>query len=433
MFKYDFIILYEHRARELENAVLLAMMLEKKGYRVAIEYRWSARILFQKADVIITPYLYQTETVVDFALQPFCRLRKIINMQYEQVFVKKNEYMLGDLPKDFAKNATHISWGGNTTDRYKKIGIKLDNIFETGHISLDLNTIKYRSTFLTKGDISIHFNIPVEKKWFLFISSFSCIGLSKTVYENWKKRTIGTEYLSEMSYKSQPVILDYLEQLAKDHPGIIVIYRPHPFEVGCQRLADLENKYKNFKVIAQHSIRQWILVSDYISTWYSTSLVDVLFANKPCAIIRPIPFQEEYDYIIFRDQKIISKYSELEEFINNPDKRFAVNPQTIKKYYCNDFDACTFEKLRDKCIQVRNDKKFEFNYYKAIHPSPILLLKYHVYRILMSLAKFIDYSRLSPEKYRTDIQLAHREMKNNNKEIKFYRKRFLRIIVNESP
>lgn len=431
MFKYDFIILYEHRARELENAVLLAMMLEKKRYKVAIEYRWSARILFQKADVVITPYLYFNEMVIDFAFQPFCHFKKIINMQYEQVFVKKNEDMLGDLPKSYAKNATHVSWGENTTDRYKKIDIKLDNIFETGLISLDLNTIKYRSVFLTKEDISSHFNIPTEKKWLLFISSFSCIGLSKTVYENWKKRTIGTDYFSDISYKSQPIILDYLEQLAKKHPELIVVYRPHPFEVGCQRLTDLEKNYKNFKVISQHSIRQWILVSDYISTWCSTSLVDVLFAKKPCVIIRPIPFQEEYDFPIYRDQKIISEYQDLEEFISKPDERFAVNPQTIKKYYRNDFDACAFEKLRDKCIQVRNDKKFEFNYYKAIHPSSLLLLKYHIYRFLMSIAKFVDYSRFVPEKYRTDVQLAHREMKESGKEIKFYRKRFSGIVANE--
>ena len=58
MGRYDFIILYEHRKRELENAVLLAVMLEKRGYKVAIEYRRSARLLFQKTDVIIVPFFF---------------------------------------------------------------------------------------------------------------------------------------------------------------------------------------------------------------------------------------------------------------------------------------------------------------------------------------------------------------------------------------
>ena len=70
------------------------MMLEKKGYKVAIENRYSARILFQKTDVIIAPYLYKNETVAFFALQPFYHLKKIINMQYEQLFFKKGKMNL---------------------------------------------------------------------------------------------------------------------------------------------------------------------------------------------------------------------------------------------------------------------------------------------------------------------------------------------------
>lgn len=174
------------------------------------------------------------------------------------------------------------------------------------------------------------------------------------------------------------------------------------------------------------------MTSDYISTWCSTSLVDVLYAQKPCAIIRPIPFEEEYDYPIYRDQKIISEYQGLEDFINKPDEQYAVNPQTIKQYYCNDFVANTFEKLRDKCIQVRENKKYEYNYFRSIRPSRFLLLKYYLYRILMSLAKFIDYGRISPEKYRTDVNLAHREMKKSKEEIVFYRKQFSGIMKNET-
>lgn len=432
MFNYDFIILYEHRNRELENAVLLAMMLEKKGYKVSIENRYSARILLQRADVIIAPYLYENETVAFFALQPFYHFKKIINLQSEQVFQKIDEEKLSSLPKEIAKNALHISWGKNMTTRFKQIGIQPQFIFEIGQTSIDLNSPKYREVFLSKESVSKEFNIPPQKKWLLFISSFSCIGITKAVYENWKKRGVGTDYFSEISYKSQPIILDYLEQLAKDHPELIVIYRPHPFEAGCHKLTELQNKYNNFRVIAKHSIRQWILVSEYISTWCSTSLVDVLYANKPCAIIRPIPFQEEYDYPIFRDQKIISEYRDLEEFITNPDKRYAVNPTTIKNYYCNDSDASAFEKLRDICIQVRNNKEIEYDYFKAVSPSFAYLLKFYIYKILMSVAKYIDYSKITPEKYYSDVQYARREMRGCGKEIKFYRKRFSRTMKNES-
>lgn len=431
MFRYDFIIIYEHKQRELENAVLLAMMLEKKGYKVAIEYRWSARILFQRADVIITPYLYQNETVIDFALHPFFHCKKIINMQYEQVFKKLEEEKLGSLPDGIAKNAVHISWGENTTKRFKKVGIKPEHIFETGLISVDLNLPKYRNLFLKKESIASHFDIPMEKKWLLFISSFSCIGLTKSELEKWKKRSVGTENFAEISSKSQPIILNYLEELAKNHPETIIIYRPHPHEDTCSRLAELKKKYNNFKVISIYSIRQWIMVCDYISTWCSTSLVDVLYAQKPCAIIRPIPFPEEYDYPIYKGQNIISNYSELDSFINDSSALYNINSKPINEYYCNSFMANAFEKLRNVCIQIRTEKKFECNFFKLIHVSPIYLFLLYMYKTILSLAKFIDYSRLVPEKFRSDVQYAHREMSGCKKEILFYRERFSRILRND--
>lgn len=431
MFKYDFIILYEHRARELENAVLLAMMLEKKGYKVAIEYRRSVHLLFQHTEVILTPFLYHNENVMDFTQQPFCHFKKVINMQYEQVFLKKNEDVLGDLPSNSAKNAVHISWGKNTSNRFRKVGINKKNIFEIGHISMDLNMPKYRNIFLNRDDVSDLLGLSKKNKWLLFISSFSCVGLTRTELEKWKAQTAGVDFFSALSMKSQPIILDYFEKLAKNHPDIIIIYRPHPHENTCNRLAELEKKYENFKVIKNFSIRQWLLVSDYISTWCSTSLVDVLYARKKCAIIRPIPFLEEYDYKIFKDQKILSSYHDLEKFIASPnDNSYCVNPETISEYYCNDSSANTFEKLRDVCIYVKENKTFEFDFSKEIHPSPWFLLKLYIYKILLFFAEYVDYSKITPEKYRNDVQCAYQEMHKYKEEIKYYRKQFSRIMKN---
>jgi len=431
MFKYDFIILYEHRNRELENAVLLAMMLEKEGYKVAIEYRWSARILFQRADVVITPYLYQNETVVDFALHPFCHIKKIINMQYEQVFCKKDEDVLSDLPKGVAKNAVHISWGKNTTERYKKVKIKADHIFEIGHVSIDLNKPMYRDAFISRENISTKFNLPNDKNWLLFISSFSYVGISKTEFEICKARSCSASYFSEISCKSQPLVLDYFEKIMKDYPELIVIYRPHPHEDSCNRLFEIEKKYDNFKVIRDFSVRQWILISDYISTWYSTSFIDVMYAKKPCAIIRPISISEDYDYKFFRKQPCISSYQDLSEFIRNPEARHPINPEPIQEYYCNNEKNNAFKKLCDVCIKVKKEKKYEYDYSGTLRTSFLYLFMLYVYKILLSLAKYVDYSRFTPEKYRTVVHYSHREMNKFKDDVELYRKNFSGIVRNE--
>lgn len=431
MFKYDFIILYEHRNRELENAVLLAMMLEKRGYKVAIEYRRSARILFQRAEVILTPFFYNNDNVIDFTLQPFNSYKKVINMQYEQVFLKKNEEMLGDLPDELAKNAVHISWGKNTTDRFQKVGIASNNIFEIGHISMDLNMPKYRKAFFNRHSISKRFNIPEGKKWLLFISSFSCVGLTKTEFEKWKAQTVTVDYFSEISNKTQPLILDMFEKLVKERPDLVVVYRPHPHEDACDRLKKLAKKYDNFIINSNYSIRQWLLVCNYISTWCSTSLVDVMYAKKPCAIIRPIDFPEEYDYNIFRDQKQITNYKELLRCVDDQIDSYLVNEHTIKDYYCNDYDANTFEKMCEVCIKIKNNSKYSYDYSNNISVSPLYLMKIYIYKIMLSCAGLIDFHRIIPEKYRADFQYAYREMNNYKKEIEFYKKKFSRIIKNE--
>lgn len=431
MFKYDFIILYEHRNRELENAVLLAMMLEKRGYKVAIEYRRSARILFQRAEVILTPFFYNNDNVIDFTFQPFKFYKKVINMQYEQVFLEKDEEVLVNLPDEYAKKAIQISWGENTTERLKKVGIKQENIFEIGHISLDLNLPKYKKCFYSKKTLAKRFGLPEDKKWLLFISSFSCVGLTKTEFEKWKTQAVTLDYFAELSNKSQPMILELFERLVKDRPDLVLIYRPHPHEDTCAKLKQLEKKYDNFVINSSYAIRQWILVSDYISNWCSTSLVDVMFAKKPCAIVRPISFPEEYDYNIFKEQIIIHEYEDLLGFIDNKSDKFIINDEPIKEYYCNDYKADTFEKLCDLCIKVKNSKKYKYDFSNSIHVSPLYLIKIYIYKVLLTLAGFIDYNCITPEKYKADVQYAHREMNNYKKEIKYYRRRFSRVIKNE--
>ena len=431
MFKYDFIILYEHRNRELENAVLLAMMLKKRGYKVAIEYRRSARILFQRAEVILTPFFYNNDNVIDFAFQPFKFYKKVINLQYEQVFSKQSEDTFENLPNEKAKNAVHISWGDESVNSLKKVGIHKSNIFEIGHISMDLNMKKYRGTFYNRRYLSRKFNLDINKKWLLFISSFSCVGLTKTEFDRWKEQTSSTEYSSEISYETQPLILEMFERLIKNNKEIIVIYRPHPHEAANKELQLLEKQHKNFRVISSFSIRQWIFTADYVSTWCSTSIVDAMFAKKNCAIIRPIPLIEEYDFKIFRDQKIIETYEELNDFINDTENHYLINDNTIKKYYCNDYHANTFEKLCDVCVEVYNNDSFCYDYSRDFNVSPFYLMKIYLYKVLLTLSSLIDYSVLVPEKYKSDVNYAHKEMNGYKKEINCYKRRFSRVFNNE--
>lgn len=431
MFKYDFIILYEHRNRELENAVLLAMKLEKKGYKVAIEYRRSARILFQRAKVILTPFLYYDDNVIDFAFQPFMNCKKLINLQYEQVVTFEDEKTGKQFSLEHARDAIQVAWGQIPHKLMRINGIKEKNIFEIGQISMDLNFPKYDKLFISRENLSKKYKLSNDKKWLLFISSFSCTDILDAEMEEWAASTPTVYMFKEFSVKSQKVVLQYLINICKKYKDYIVIYRPHPHEKDNKYIKEIEKRFHNFRCISDYSIRQWIRVCDTITTWCSTSIADIYYAEKKCAIIRPYEFPKDIDYAIFMDQRIVSDYAALDEFIRDSSDNYFLNGNTIKKYYCNSSSGDSFDKLLNLCIKTIKSDEYSVNYRKIIKVSRAHLVKIYLYKLLMTVAGIVDYSRFIPEKYAVDVFNSHREMKGYRKDIKEYRYRLGKELFDE--
>lgn len=425
MFKYDFVILYEHRNRELENAVLIAMMLEKKGYKVAIEFRRSARRSFQKAEVLIVPFFYNNKTVVDFAINPFYQFRKVINMQYEQVFTIEGEESRALIPVESARLAYHVAWGDIPKRLMIENGINDKNIYTVGHISMDLNYKKYDKVFLDRNKIAQKYNLPKDKKWHLFISSFSCVGISNEEKQQWSEICDDIYDYTELCEKSQNIVLKWFDSVLNETDDYI-IYRPHPHEVESERIKKLSVKHKNFICISDYSIRQWIRVCDSIYTWCSTSIVDVYYAKKKCCVIRPIPFPRSMEYRLYLDQEIINCYEDFKKSILNVNEDHDVVGTTIDEYYSNFMISDSFMTFVDMCEDVyKNRSKVDFK--RKFKYSHLTVIKIFIYNILMSIAGVIDYSKIAPSKYRADIFHSHREMHDYIKEIKVNRKRFARI------
>ena len=428
MFKYDFIILYEHKNRELENAVLLAMMLEKKGYKVAIEFRRSGKILFQKAEVMLVPYLYNNESVLDFAIQPFCHYKKIINLQYEQIFSYDSEKLGVFMPREEARKAEHVAWGIKPAELMRKNGISNNNIHTIGHVSIDLNFPKYNKVFYNKEFLGRKYGLPIDKNWRLFISSFSYVGLSDEEFKQLEVLTNGIKEIYDLrtlSLYSQKELFKWFEKVLIQNDDVF-IYRPHPQEIENRDLIRLTRKYKNFYCISDYSIRQWIRVCDTLFAWYSTSIVDAYYSNKACAILCPVNIPHNIQYPILSDQKFVVDYDTFNN-IYTQNMKPKLNGKTISEYYCNNPEAKSFEKLVDLCETIYN-KKDGYDFARMYKYSKLKALKIYIYKLLMSIASFVDYGCIVPKKYRADIYHSHKEMYNINKEIQLYRKRFSRIL-----
>lgn len=102
-----------------------------------------------------------------------------------------------------------------------------------------------------------------------------------------------------ISKESQQKILEWIERFVSGNPNHEFIYRLHPTEMKStdySYLNKLNEKYSIFHFIFKYSVQDWILSSDYINTWISTSIVECYFLNKVFNVLRPIKVDE---YLIF--------------------------------------------------------------------------------------------------------------------------------------
>lgn len=424
----DFLIFYEHKTRELENAVLLASALRIRGYSVEITHVFSAKMLYKKVKVLIVPAAYNSKDIFNYTHFFRCKIYKIINLQYEQVLSEKQEQIGAQNPKELAVKIQHIVWGERTKHRLMCAGIHESNLHVVGHIATDLDFPRFSSIFLERREIAQKYGLPMEKNWHIFLSSFTLCNMSEALKIELTRKTGDlTEKIWITDY-SQEKILQWFENIIRKNADIYIIYRAHPAECISNKVLDLEKKYVNFRCISDLSVRQWIHVVDSISTWFSTSIIDTYYANKNCAVLRPIDIPEEMDAIVFKDGKYIKSESEFEKYIYNVNSSFPLKEKYIKEFYGEWKDGKCYERLCDVCEKVLNSNDFIYDFYPELKVTLKDRIKSRGRQICTSISAIINISRLMPPRYRDYFMYAYRDQKGCKKLLKEYEKSFNMIL-----
>lgn len=363
MKKVDFLFVYEVKARELENICLLKYELERRGYTVVLINTWyylKRKVPRYKANVVVTFALYNNDTY-KFITSYVKKINKLVNLQWEQVGTTSDEKSEKSLfyIKGEAKKAVHVCWGMKTKERLmQNCGIDEKKLMLTGHISLDFLRDDLVSYYQSKEEIFKEFSIPANKKICLFISSFSHVNLPDDI--------IGTdtdigyslmEYI-KLSNKSQEKIIEWITLVLLKHRDIIFIYRPHPAEANNEKLVDLAHMYDNLFVISELSIKQWILVSDVMYTWYSTSLAEIYASGKRCFILRPLPIPQDIDLAIYEGAEFVTDFSSFESTLDNNEQSFPVQETVMTQYYYIDRNTPAYSKICDGLIDIYNNDYF---------------------------------------------------------------------------
>lgn len=343
MKKVDVLIIYEHKNRELESAIRLAVLLEKNGITSEIkQWGWNEAVAeFQiSPKILVVPWCYDTKDLnkwLNYRGQLNKNRMQILNLHCEQVVF--NDAIDFYLPKGESKTIHHISWGPNYTKLLAKSNINDKLIHETGSIRLDFFKKQYCET---RDNLAIKYNLDSQKKWILLVGNFSQMSLSEDRIKELTNRGIdGIREGKEIASTSFVKICNWYKKILEDKEiskKIEFIYRPHPSEEKKNLLLEFEKKYSNFHYIGENAIRDWYINSQLALVWTSTSSVEAFCAGIPVKALRPINIPENIKIDLVEKLDKITTYDEFKETIYDliENKKIMTNlefTKEIEKYY----------------------------------------------------------------------------------------------------
>lgn len=334
------LLFYENINREYEVLVLLKCELEKRGHQVTISHfgfhDWGFHFLFSAPDIIATPWLRYDKNVARWALfHRWKKNTKIVNLQWEQVYSRKGiESGLTEIRGEALKGI-HLCWGKRSFNRLEHQGLPKHNLYINGPMQFDLCRPEYHAYFKTRSELAKEFNLPIDKMWGLFISSFSFATLRQEQLEQIKQEGGDYSDFVEISICSRNKILAWIERFMNDNPERVFIYRPHPAEHTDNRILEMETRFPNFHVISKYSVKQWILASEHIGLWISTSYGEIRALGKNCRIFRPEPLSDYYDVEYMINAKTYDNEQDFSDFYvgKSHDDSFPISDNVLSEYY----------------------------------------------------------------------------------------------------
>ncbi len=380
MKKFDFVFVYEGKARELDNICLMAVKLEEMGYTVKFINSWYCvanpeEKKIYSCKVLVISAGYDTASIKYF-LGHVTDCNYIVNLQWEQVATRETlankEFRW--FFKGAAKNISHVAWGQWNYNNLKDvIGIKPENICLSGHTSLDLFRVQFDSFFVSKKELFSKFNLDSYNKVSLFISSFTLVNQRKS-FLDYAASTQDIEDMVEISEETQKQLFLWFERYLSDNPNEAIVYRPHPEEINSKPLKQLKDKLSNLHVIGELSIKPWIKHCDVIYTWISTSIAEIWASGRSCYILRPVPLPPEKDMVVYQDIDFITNYDSFVVTTKNNEYSFPIPKQVMQHFYLFEEEANYIKttKFLSDCIknklrlekEIRKELFADINYEK---------------------------------------------------------------------
>lgn len=383
---YDFVMIYEHKVRELECLCLLKMYLEKRGYSILLKclhdkqiFRTSARI--RKPSIhakVLVVYACYNNTTLQRCVENYISFEKVIDFQWEQMIARSQEK--GNSYRNFAgigKEVVHISWGLKNRKRLiEQAGIPEDKVFLTGNMSLDFLRPEFSTYYKSKEQICKQYGFPLNSKICILFANYRGADVDEEQVKSWKEQ-YGESRVAvlKLGKKTKEVVLEWIEKAARDFQDYVFIYRPHPGE----NTKEVEEKFAvtdNVYIISEYSSKQWIFIADFLFSWHSTVVVETFIKGKTCYSLEPFGYIAEEDNAIFENMQGIKEYKSLKNVLEGQNFDIELNEEEIINIFGEyDTDEPNYVKVGRVLETVLKEEKYGITDSKEL--AQIYTTQYH--------------------------------------------------------
>ncbi len=369
MEKLDFLFIYEHKVRELENLCLMKYELDRRGYRTKILYIDEAYYSNRDYPVIDTKVLCTMACYDNYTLfwhtKEFVRFEKVIDLQWENIVFKKDEEREGAYKNywGIGREVVHLSWGQQNVDRLLNAAhLDPKKIKLTGHVGMDFLREPLSRYYISREELFAKYDLPVDKKVILFASPYYSDTLSEESIAGLSVR-FGEDFPDYYGFmcRSQEKVLAWFERFCEENPDIILIYRIHPGHPS-KIASELEKKLPNFRIISELSVKQWIVTCDMVYTGNSSVVVEAFFARKSCGLLFPEPTTEGFELKLITASEKITDYEGFASSVadavsgkNEFPQGFPTPKEEIEEIYLIDWEKPNYVKFADMAEEVLKD------------------------------------------------------------------------------
>ena len=359
MRELDFLFLYEHKVRELENLCLIKYELDRRGYRTEIRYIEDAGNAlavkpFIHTKVLLVMACYNNQTL-NWQTKDFVKFDKVIDMQWENIVYPKDEDRK-DAYKNYTeigKDVVRVSWGKQNEKRMLD-AVKMDprKLKVTGHVGMDFLREPLNRYYLSREELFVKYQVPEDKKVILFASPYYGDQLGESYIKDMCFR-FGDNWVDYYRFmcESQVQVLGWMEKILQEDEGICFVFRPHPGHPSrCAQ--ELAEKYDNFKIISGESVKQWIVACDKVYTGNSSVVVEAYFAKKMCQLLFPLPVTEGFELKLISDSAKITDFEGFKASVYADSEEFPTPRESIEEIYLIDWTEPSYIKFADMAEEV---------------------------------------------------------------------------------